>query len=836
MYKEETSELFFLTSDEVFIDLSSLRKKPTPEFASFLQTHNCPKQILDEVTRTVGIPVIFSNNDSDLANRITTQHPSTAVKPVAPATNNANTTSTPFPADQTEHPFAVPTVPTTADPTTLISSHVNNTDSQSEVVQHPDLLPSDPETCLQKSSIDSWTYPAKAAVSSTFREGLMDKVKQEAWVLRRVQELSKEGLWSMKRFPKVCEKPRVRTQWDFLLQEMQWLSVDFYQERQWKKSAAKLLAYSAKEFVEKWHELKSKKAAEEEYRRRKIASFSAREVRNFWAESARLVEVKQNFSPVSKTLSDVPVMAEGICENGILDSAEEDSEAESTISEQEHYESKHESAESGVEELKNLAFDLSQPIESLIPEGYCDTSISEHCLVKNEIETDEFVSDEEENESHFADENEKLPTKLIRTSLSNKQKKLYDDVLADANHQSALETEEISEAAKIIARLRQVCNQPDDDDGHSSPAYSLLNFPRIADMDFHRLVTGVLKYDPFKHFDLASLNLVFLAHESELTAITSNRIAKCCAPKKLIEELPLKDSNSNAPPPIPQGRIVLEIQSNPSRSVSSRILPHPIKSEEKTRKTEATNEDNSRAFHKDSLSVIASFNERRCKGLPLYGQDLISALTVVDSVRPSKTRFRGMGYVNCLNALTSCSALSKKKPWRDRRSDFFQKTAILTNMVSLSRHASFRKMLLLKPCPPLALVQNLNSSIHTESAQIVADLAKLASKYFLPVKAVKEDNPFSGREGLCSSMPKTDKLFELFKDIRSSAERVVVFCELEDSLWHLRRAFHQSNLPFIFFDGDAPKIQKLRQLARFLRNPTNFCLLTKTSSQPSDQV
>ena len=35
------------------------------------------------------------------------------------------------------------------------------------------------------------------------------------------------------------------------------------------------------------------------------------------------------------------------------------------------------------------------------------------------------------------------------------------------------------------------------------------------------------------------------------------------------------------------------------------------------------------AFHKDSLNVIAKFNERRCHGMPLYGQDLIEDLTIV---------------------------------------------------------------------------------------------------------------------------------------------------------------------------------------------------------------
>jgi E1A-binding protein p400 len=67
--------------------------------------------------------------------------------------------------------------------------------------------------------------------ASLFRDQLAEKVRQEAWVVRRVGELTREGLWSEKRLPKVCERPRGRTQWDVLLQEMRWLAVDFHQVR-----------------------------------------------------------------------------------------------------------------------------------------------------------------------------------------------------------------------------------------------------------------------------------------------------------------------------------------------------------------------------------------------------------------------------------------------------------------------------------------------------------------------------------------------------------------------------------------------------------------------------
>lgn len=173
-----------------------------------------------------------------------------------------------------------------------------------------------------------------------------------------------------------------------------------------------------------------------------------------------------------------------------------------------------------------------------------------------------------------------------------------------------------------------------------------MTVPRVADVWFHRLFIHALDYDPFRHFDLTKLNLVFLAHESVLTAITSNRIAKFCASKKLIEEY----RAPNPPPPqVPQGRIALDIvHMNPTRgiTVSARVnveskTTADASSQQDKKSHSKTSSPVQTAFHPESLSVIARFNERRCKGLPLYGADLIAALTVVDSIRPCRTRFRG---------------------------------------------------------------------------------------------------------------------------------------------------------------------------------------------------
>ena len=81
----------------------------------------------------------------------------------------------------------------------------------------------------------------------------------------------------------MCERPRPRTHWDAVLTEMQWLSVDFHEEREWKKAAAKMLAYSAKKYVEESEERKRKSRILLEKKHRNIARFMAEQIDMFWS-------------------------------------------------------------------------------------------------------------------------------------------------------------------------------------------------------------------------------------------------------------------------------------------------------------------------------------------------------------------------------------------------------------------------------------------------------------------------------------------------------------------------------------------------------------------------
>ena len=99
--------------------------------------------------------------------------------------------------------------------------------------------------------------------------------------------------------------------------------------------------------------------------------------------------------------------------------------------------------------------------------------------------------------------------------------------------------------------MRKICNHPQllaeevpDQNDDEKKNNEIVFFPRVADdLMLPKIVAN--RYDPMKDIDLASLNLVFFTHESTLTAITSDRLRKCCAPKALIEELPMTSSGAS---------------------------------------------------------------------------------------------------------------------------------------------------------------------------------------------------------------------------------------------------------------------------------------------------
>jgi SNF2 family DNA or RNA helicase len=122
---------------------------------------------------------------------------------------------------------------------------------------------------------------------------IAERAKHEAHILQRINHLRREGLWSIKRLPKLVEPPRAKTHWDFLLDEMTWMSTDFQQERKWKKNCSRKLSMAIQKYF-KDKELKAEMAERDEQKRlRKQAQFVAREIMQFWRNVEKVIEYKQ---------------------------------------------------------------------------------------------------------------------------------------------------------------------------------------------------------------------------------------------------------------------------------------------------------------------------------------------------------------------------------------------------------------------------------------------------------------------------------------------------------------------------------------------------------------
>ncbi|XP_032898968.1 E1A-binding protein p400 [Amblyraja radiata] len=136
--------------------------------------------------------------------------------------------------------------------------------------------------------------PAAAAQENTTnaQDKVVEQVKQENQIHQRISELRKEGLWSMRRLPRLQEAQRPKSHWDYLLEEIQWMAADFAQERRWKMGIAKKLARTVVRHHEE-QKLKEERARKEEHAKlRRKAALVAREVLHFWQNIEKVVEVK----------------------------------------------------------------------------------------------------------------------------------------------------------------------------------------------------------------------------------------------------------------------------------------------------------------------------------------------------------------------------------------------------------------------------------------------------------------------------------------------------------------------------------------------------------------
>ncbi|XP_044271638.1 helicase domino isoform X1 [Tribolium madens] len=236
-YNEHLMEAYFLEAGGNILDLYQFSKKPkSPAYLAYLKEHAIdPKENMEEQS----------------------------ISQIVPSTPTATSAS------------SLPGISHTQSNITATSTPLTNHNQDSK---------------LNSSKVKTPTNHQN--VSN--QEQIVEKAKQEAYVVQRIADLQKEGLWSEKRLPKVQEMHRAKAHWDFLLEEMVWLAADFAQERKWKKAAAKKCARMVqKYFQDKALAAQRAEKAQEQHLRR-IAAFCAKEIRNFWNNVEKLVEYKQN--------------------------------------------------------------------------------------------------------------------------------------------------------------------------------------------------------------------------------------------------------------------------------------------------------------------------------------------------------------------------------------------------------------------------------------------------------------------------------------------------------------------------------------------------------------
>lgn len=238
-YNEHLMENFYLENDNNILDLYQFAKRPkTQVYQAYLNEHAIDPNDIEEESPTVTVPMTTPSTPSatplNSLPGISGSHNSQS-NSTTPATDN-NYTSTPKSAPKVKTPVQ----------------------------------------------------------TSNNQEMIVEKAKQEAYVVQRITDLQKDGVWSERRLPKVQEMPRTKAHWDFLLEEMVWLAADFAQERKWKKAAAKKCARMVqKYFQDKALTVQKAEKAQEQHIRR-IAAFCAKEIKSFWNSVEKLVEYKQN--------------------------------------------------------------------------------------------------------------------------------------------------------------------------------------------------------------------------------------------------------------------------------------------------------------------------------------------------------------------------------------------------------------------------------------------------------------------------------------------------------------------------------------------------------------
>uniref|UniRef100_A0A8C3JIW0 E1A-binding protein p400 n=1 Tax=Calidris pygmaea TaxID=425635 RepID=A0A8C3JIW0_9CHAR len=281
------------------------------------------------------------------------------------------------------------------------------------------------------------------------QDKLAEQVKLENQIHQRIAELRKEGLWSLRRLPKLQEAPRPKSHWDYLLEEMQWMATDFAQERKWKMATAKKMVRTVARYHEEKKLNEERAKREEQNKLRRIAASIAREIEYFWSNIEQVVEIKLqiefqekrkkalNLKRISRKGNCIPFHKKSTFVFILVEDEEE------TIEEQEAKEGNinHQT------ELSNLAKEAELPLEDLLK--MYEGAFAENFHWPQPKPDSEEDSSEEEVEDHVSDrESPQKEVVLIDSLLSIDQYKSIDRSSPPKKHMRDIS--EVAAAAEML--------------------------------------------------------------------------------------------------------------------------------------------------------------------------------------------------------------------------------------------------------------------------------------------------------------------------------------------------------------------------------------------------
>ncbi|XP_059176200.1 helicase domino-like isoform X2 [Physella acuta] len=296
-YREHLTELFYLQGGGNITEFHTWKKRPTQPLLNFLEGSKLDsddddelleKRINDEVKVLTSVgsnvplatPVAISTTLPPSVSALNQQ----AVNSSTTAVNLASTSLPMTSSSELQHHLTkmIDIKPSAQ----ILKSGISSGQSLSAKNQKTTSV--SPSRSRQQSI--SSVYES---VTGGSQDVIVERAKQEAQVLQRVNELRKEGLWSAKRLPRVQEPPRQKAHWDYLLEEMTWLAADFIQERKWKKAASKKLARMVSNHFREQEQKEMRAEKEEAIKLKKIASQMAKMVKEFWTNIEKVVQYKQ---------------------------------------------------------------------------------------------------------------------------------------------------------------------------------------------------------------------------------------------------------------------------------------------------------------------------------------------------------------------------------------------------------------------------------------------------------------------------------------------------------------------------------------------------------------